>query len=317
MSNHYALLMAGGVGERFKPLSTPEYPKQFHDLLGKGKSLLQLTYDRFNSFTDTDHIFIATNKRYASIVRSQLHDTSTENLILETFKRNTAPCILFAALKLYQKDPDAIMIVSPTDHRIENSTGFAEDLLQAIEFCSSNDALLTFGITPDLPRTEYGYINFEPSGKPIKKVLRFVEKPTITKAQAFLENGQYLWNSGLFIWSVRSILKAFTVYQPQMVDLFKTTSNLWNSEEERHFMNNQYPNAENVSVDFGIMEKADNVFVLPASFDWSDIGSWKSLYDILPKDHKGVARVKDYEIEVDQKQNITVSSKGKIVLQLK
>ena len=308
--------MAGGIGERFKPLSTPEFPKQFHDLLGAGKSLLELTYNRFAQFIPTENIFIATNSRYKSIIQSQLKSFPSNQLLLETAKRNTAPCILYSALKISQKDPDGILIIAPTDHKIDNNAEFIDNLKTAAGFCENNEALVTLGITPDRPRTEYGYINYKMSDNLFKNVLKFTEKPNIIKATEFLKSGNYLWNAGIFICSVQSILNAFKEYQPTMFKLFNTGINFWDANEEFNFQKNIYPKSENISIDFGIMEHANNIYVHPTNFGWSDLGSWKSLYDILPKNKNNVAKVEGFEIKIDIDQKLNIYSNEKIVLQL-
>lgn len=316
MNNYYALLMAGGIGERFKPLSTPDFPKQFHDLLGKGRSLLQISYDRFSKIVDADRILIATNERYQPLVNNQISGIKKEQILLETAKRNTAPCILYAALKIFQRDPDGILFVSPTDHFINNELEFKQNLLQAAQFCTTNDALVTLGIAANEPNTEYGYINFVQSENAVKQVIQFVEKPSKSRAIEFLKDGGYLWNSGLFIFGVRNILNAFREHQAVLFEAFNVDMNFWDQKAEGLFLKSKYPMAENMSIDYAIMEKASNVAVLPATFEWSDIGSWRSLYDILPKDENGKAQVQNYEIEIDQNKHLLVYSNGNTVLKL-
>lgn len=316
MKNYYALLMAGGVGERFKPLSTIEFPKQFHDLLGTGKSLLELTYDRFSNFISADNIFIATNSRYKPIIQSQLENFPSRQLLLETAKRNTAPCLLYSALKISQKDPDGILIITPTDHKIDNTANFIHRLKTAAAFCENNEAIVTLGIEPDGPRTEYGYINFETSNKTFKKVIKFTEKPNISKASEFLKSGNYLWNAGIFVCSVRSIINAFIKHQPTMAKLFNSGINFWDEDEEFNFQKNIYPKSENISIDYGIMEHANNIYVQSTNFGWSDLGSWKSLYENLPKNKDNVAKVENFEIKVDKNYKLNIYTNNMIVLQL-
>jgi len=262
-SNYYAVVMAGGVGSRFWPLSTKKNPKQFHDMLGTGKSLLQNTTKRLANNIPNKNILIATNSNYKNLVLNQLPNIDTNQVLLEPAMRNTAPCILYSALKIYNENPEAIMVVAPSDHWIDDETEFLNNLQTAFEFCKQNDALVTLGIKPNSPNTGYGYIQYENSEKNIKKVKHFTEKPELEKAKAFLNEGNYLWNAGIFVWRVSSILKAFELQLPKMYHLFRLGDSHYGTTSETEFIDVNYKNAENISIDFGIMEKAENVFVLP------------------------------------------------------
>ena len=312
-SNYYAVIMAGGVGSRFWPLSTQEFPKQFHDMLGKGQSLIQRTFERINSLIPSENMFIATNKTYEHLVLEQLKKTSKEQLLLEPVMRNTAPCILYAALKIFHQNPDGIMLIAPSDHWIEKEEEFLRNIQTAFAACSENDILMTLGIQPDAPHTGYGYIQFESDASEIKRVRNFTEKPDIETAQQFLSSGDYLWNAGIFVWSVQSILKAFRELLPEMYELFDEENQL-NTEKEVLFIEENYPKAANISIDFGIMEKASNVHVLPVDFGWNDLGTWGSLYHKLDKDGNMNATVNSKNIFRDAHGNMVRTQLGKRVV---
>ena len=312
-SIYYAVIMAGGVGSRFWPLSTQEFPKQFHDMLGKGQSLIQRTFERINSLIPSENMFIATNKTYEHLVLEQLKKTSKEQLLLEPVMRNTAPCILYAALKIFHRKPDGIMLIAPSDHWIEKEEEFLRNIQTAFASCSENDILMTLGIQPDAPHTGYGYIQFESDVSEIKRVRNFTEKPGIETAQQFLSSGDYLWNAGIFVWSVQSILKAFRELLPEMYELFDEENQL-NTEKEVLFIEENYPKAANISIDFGIMEKASNVHVLPVDFGWNDLGTWGSLYHKLDKDGNMNATVNSKNIFRDAYGNMIRTQLGKRVV---
>jgi len=312
--NYYTVIMAGGIGSRFWPISTQQFPKQFHDMLGTGSTLIQQTYKRFESIIPSENILIATNKRYEDLVQEQLPEISKNQLLLEPAMRNTAPCILYSALKIYNKNPNGIMIVAPSDHWIENEKEFITNVQTGFDFCTNNDALLTFGIQPTSPNTGYGYIEFDPSENNIKKIKTFTEKPNLKTAQQFLKKGDHYWNSGIFMWSVKSIITAFNHNLPEMLQLFENGNTVWNTNHENDFIEVNYPKSKNISIDFGIMEKATNVFVLPAHFDWNDLGTWGSLYNKLPKDSFNNATVGGDIIYRDATNNIVKTQKGKRVV---
>ncbi|MBI9042546.1 mannose-1-phosphate guanylyltransferase [Lutibacter sp.] len=289
--NYYAVIMAGGIGSRFWPMSTKQYPKQFHDILGTGSSLIQQTCKRFEKIIPSDNILIATNKDYQALVQKHLPNIPVGNILLEPAMRNTAPCILYSALKIYDQNPDGIMIVAPSDHLIENETAFINNIETSLNFCSNNDVLVTLGIKPTFPNTGYGYIKYVNSEKNIKQVDSFTEKPNLEKANEFFNDGRYLWNAGIFVWSVKAIIKQFQLNLPKMFALFNSGNSDYNTTNEANFINSIYETSENISIDFGIMEKATNVFVIPATFNWNDLGTWLSLYENLDKDESENATV--------------------------
>lgn len=315
-NNFYAVIMAGGVGSRFWPVSTKKYPKQFHDMLGTGSSLLQNTFNRVNKLIPDENILIATNQSYTNLVKTQLPKIKNNQIIPEPIMRNTAPCILLSALKIYKKNKDAVMLIAPSDHFIENELEILNNIETAYHFCSKNNTLLTLGITPDNPNTGYGYIQFKNSGNSIESVLSFKEKPNLETAQMFLKQGNYVWNAGIFVWNVKAILKAFENYLPTMYNLFKNGINVYNTPNEADFIVENYQKSENISIDFGIMEKADNVFVLPVNFGWNDLGTWSSLHSKLPKDKNLNASIGGEVIFRNSNNNIIKSNTGKhIVIQ--
>jgi mannose-1-phosphate guanylyltransferase len=312
--NYYAVIMAGGVGSRFWPISTQEHPKQFHDILGTGQSLLQRTYNRIESLIPSENILIATNERYEELVLNQLEKAATENVLLEPAMRNTAPCILYAALKIHNQNPDAVMLIAPSDHWIDNEDEFIKNLKTSFTACAKENILMTLGIQPNSPNTGYGYIQFDQRTSEIKKVKNFTEKPTLEKAQQFLESGDYLWNAGIFVWSAKSIIEAFEKSLPEMVALFNQGSSCWNTELEKSFIKENYEKSENISIDFGIMERANNVHVLPVDFGWNDLGTWGSLYDKLDKDNHQNAVVGAETIFRDAHGNMIKTQSGKRVV---
>jgi mannose-1-phosphate guanylyltransferase len=283
--NYYAIIMAGGVGSRFWPVSTADFPKQFHDMLGCGETLIQKTFSRLQQMIPVENILILTNERYNDLVMQQLPMVHSNQILLEPAMRNTAPCILYATLKIQKLNPNALMVVAPSDHWIEDEHTFREDLQTAFDFCEGNDALMTLGIQPTFPNTGFGYIEFDKEDqKQIKKVNQFREKPDYETAKGFLQSGNFLWNGGIFIWSVASVLKAFEQAQPVLLALFSEGIPIYNTEAESRFITENYGLAENISIDYAVMEDADNVYVLPARFDWNDLGTWGSLHEKLPKD---------------------------------
>lgn len=313
-NNLFAVIMAGGVGSRFWPLSTPENPKQFHDLLGTGKSLLQQTFERILPLVPVENILISTNEKYKELTLQQLPKITGNQLVLEPAMRNTAPAILYTALKINALNPDALILIAPSDHWIDHEDIFLEKLTQAYEQCQSHDVLMTMGIVPTYPNTGYGYIQFEKNETEIKKVNRFTEKPDYINAVKFIESGDFLWNAGIFIWSAKSILKAFEAYLPQTFELLSKGNALYNTENETAFIQENYPKSENISVDYAILEKAKNVYVLPADMGWNDLGTWGALYQKLEKDATENAVVNAQVYFDDAHQNIIRTDKGKKVI---
>lgn len=313
-NNYYAVLMAGGIGSRFWPVSTEEFPKQFHDLLGTGQTLLQKTFSRLNKIIPSKNILILTNARYKALVLEQLPQVCESQLVLEPAMRNTAPCILLSALKIQKQNPDAMMLVAPSDHWIEDEEAFLQNIQTSFQHCSKKDVLMTLGIQPTFPNTGYGYIEFEKSATEIKKVLRFTEKPDYETAKNFVSAGNYKWNAGIFVWNVKSITAAFEKLMPEMHQLFESGMTFYNTEGEVAFIEKKYAEAENISIDYAILEKAENVYMLPATFDWNDLGTWGSLYEKLPKDEQNNAVVRAQTLLLDSKNNIIQTEKGKRVI---
>ena len=313
--NYYAVLMAGGVGSRFWPISTSSYPKQFHDMLGTGDTLIQRTFQRLNKFVPTENILILTNERYNDLVLEQLPMVKQEQVVLEPAMRNTAPCILYAALKIQKRNPNAVMIVAPSDHWIEDEDAFAKDVTTCFDKCEKEEVLCTLGIKPTFPNTGFGYIEFEKGGNSdLKKVHQFREKPDYETAKEFLAQGNFLWNAGIFMWGVKTIVNAFKNHQPRQFQLFHSGIDKYNTSEERSFIQEKYPKAENISIDYAILERSKTIYVLPATFDWNDLGTWGSLYDKLDKDKDNNAIVNSKVVSQDSQGNMIRSPKGKIVV---
>ncbi len=312
--NYYAVIMAGGVGTRFWPVSTKEFPKQFHDMLGTGQSLIQRTFERINELVSSKNILIATNERYEKLVLEQLPKTTKKQLLLEPTMRNTAPCILYAALKIYDKNPDGVMLVAPSDHWIEDESEFIRNINASFEACAKEDILMTLGIQPDNPNTGYGYIQFEENTTEIKKVKNFTEKPNLETAEQFLSSGNYLWNAGIFVWSVKSIIKAFKNHLPDMIDILDDGNNVYNTDFEDDFIKSNYTKCDNISIDYGIMENSKNVHVLPVDFGWNDLGTWGSLYSKLEKSKNLNATVGGHTIFRDSNGNMIKTQNGKRVV---
>ncbi|NMH25641.1 mannose-1-phosphate guanylyltransferase [Flavobacterium solisilvae] len=313
--NYYAILMAGGVGSRFWPVSTTEFPKQFHDMLGSGETLIQKTFSRLAKLIPAENILILTNEKYNDLVLEQLPMVTQRQVLLEPAMRNTAPCILYASLKIKKQNPDALMVVAPSDHWIEDETAFASNLQQCFDFCKKENALMTLGIHPTFPNTGFGYIEFDKTDdNPIKKVSQFREKPDYETAKSFLEQGNFLWNGGIFIWSAKSIAEAFEKFQPQMNALFQKGFESYNTENEKQFINENYALAENISIDYAVMEKANNVYVLPATFDWNDLGTWGQLHEKLTKDENNNGVINAKVVIENASNNIIRSDADKLIV---
>ena len=291
MSNHI-VIMAGGIGSRFWPMSTTDNPKQFIDILGVGRSLLQLTYDRFLGICPPENFWVVTNKKYADIVKVQLPDVPSENILLEPCRRNTAPCIAYASWRIKAKDPKANVVVTPSDHVVMDTQEFRRVIKSCMKFTAETDAIVTLGMTPNRPETGYGYIKADlsissPRNKEIYRIDAFKEKPNLETAMEYISQNNYFWNAGIFIWSVSTIVNAFRVYCPSISKVFEGMLQIYGTPQERELVDNQYPECENISVDYAIMEKAEEIFVCPANFGWSDLGSWGSLLGQVKKDLYG------------------------------
>ncbi len=278
--------MAGGVGSRFWPMSRTSYPKQFIDIFGTGKTLIQDTYDRFKSILPEENIFIVTNAIYLDIIKEQLPTISANQVLAEPVMRNTAPCIAYATYKINKINPDANIVVSPADHLIINTENFTNCIHKALEVASNHDCLFTLGVMPSRPDTGYGYIQYSDCEleEGFQKVKTFTEKPDEELAKTFIQSGDFLWNSGIFIWSSKAIINALNSFVPGLSETFKEGNAAYNTEKEKDFIASAYERSQNISIDFAVMEKADNVYVLPVQFGWSDLGTWGSIHDLGEKD---------------------------------
>lgn len=314
--NYYAVIMAGGIGSRFWPVSTQDFPKQFHDMLGTGQTLLQKTFSRLNKIIPSENIYILTNERYLEVTLNQLPEITANQVVLEPAMRNTAPCILLSALKIQKKNPDALMLVAPSDHWIEDETAYSKDVQTCFDTAQKNGVLMTLGIAPTFPNTGYGYIESDKNedSQGIEKVKQFREKPDYETAKQFLASGNFMWNAGIFIWSAKSIVSSFEKYLPEMNSLFSKGISALNTFEEKDFIEENYPKAENISIDYGILERADNVFLKRATFDWNDLGTWGALYDKLSKDDNKNTVVNADTVLKDSKNNMIFTTSKKLVV---
>ncbi|AUD03003.1 mannose-1-phosphate guanylyltransferase [Spirosoma pollinicola] len=285
MNHTYVIIMAGGVGTRFWPFSRTSYPKQFHDVLGTGRTLLQQTADRFDGVCPSENIYIVTSSLYKDLCQQQLPQLTDDQVLCEPIARNTAPCIAYACYKIAQRDPEANIIVAPADHIILKEDEFKRTIQTALDATKAQNILVTLGIQPSRPDTGYGYIQYIPeAGKtgPLR-VKTFTEKPHLELAQQFVESGEFVWNAGIFVWNVKSIINAFESYLPEVAEIFEEGNNAYYSEREKAFVAKAYSLTGSISIDNGVMEKADNVYVVLSDFGWSDLGTWKSLYEVSDK----------------------------------
>ena len=317
MKNYYALIMAGGIGSRFWPISRTAHPKQFKDILGTGKTLIQQTYDRFLKIVPRENIFILTNENYIHLVKEQIPDMDESQILAEPIMRNTAPCIAYGSHKIRKINPEAAIVVTPSDHLIMDSEKFTRCIKKSLEAALKNDCLITLGIKPSRPDTGYGYIQF--NTKKIEedffKVKTFTEKPNTELAKTFIQSGDFLWNAGIFVWSVKNILTSFEKYLPEMNDIFNEGEPAYNTENEQEFIQSAFSQCTNISIDYGIMEKADNVYVLPSEFGWSDLGTWASVYDLAEKDYVGNAVIHAEKVIMYDSSNCMVNvPKEKLVV---
>ncbi len=312
--HHYVAIMAGGIGSRFWPMSRTNFPKQFLDILGTGKTLIQSTYERFANFIPNENIFVVTSNEYINIVKKQCPDIPLQNILGEPSRKNTAPCIAYISFKLMQIDPLASLIVAPADHLILDTIAYKKVSMEALAFVNKHNAFITLGIKPTYPNTGYGYIQYEQHAVTdnVFKVKTFTEKPNLELAKAFLASGEFLWNAGIFIWQVKNIITAFEKYLPEMYDVFSAEREKFNTPAETKAINSIYPQCTNISIDFGIMEKADNVYVIPSSFGWSDLGTWNSAYENLDKDYLGNAVAGENVIVFDSHRNMVHNNNDKL-----
>ena len=313
--NNYCVIMSGGIGSRFWPFSRENKPKQFLDFVGAGRSLLQQTFDRFNRIIPAKNIFISTNDMYAGLVKEQLPELSDEQILLEPTRRNTAPCIAYASYRIQSICPEANIVVTPADHLILEEQNFLKNIQTGLNFVGKYPALLTLGVKPDRPETGYGYIQTEELGEDnIQKIKTFTEKPNRELAKVFLESGDFYWNSGIFIWNVKTIIEAFSAYLPDVYTHFNKGLGKYNTPAEKAFIEEEYPMCQNISIDYGIMEKAENVYMLVADFGWSDLGSWGSLYDLTQKDDDRNASLRCKALFVESENNLVTLADGKLIV---
>ena len=313
--DNYCVIMGGGIGSRFWPFSRKTMPKQFLDFFGTGRSLLQQTFDRFNKIIPTENILIVTNAIYADLVKEQLPELDSKQILLEPARRNTAPCIAWASYHIRSLTPDATIVFAPPHHLILKEGEFLAAIEKGLDFVSKSDKLLTLGIKPNRPETGYGYIQIaEQEGDNFYKVKTFTEKPELELAKVFVESGEFYWNSGLFMWNVNTIIKAGEALLPELASKLAPGKDVYGTPEEKAFIEENFPACPNVSIDFGIMEKADNVYVSLGDFGWSDLGTWGSLYDLSPKDEQGNVTLKCDSMIYNSNNNIVVLPKGKLAV---
>lgn len=312
--NYYVVIMAGGIGSRFWPFSRQKYPKQFHDVLGVGKTLLQQTSERFEKICPAENIFVVTNQIYVDLVKEQLPFLTQDQILAEPIGRNTAPCIAYASYKIRERNPDACVIVAPSDHIILKEQEFVDSVLEGMEATSKEDILITLGIKPSRPDTGYGYIQFlEDKKKKLKKVKTFTEKPELEIAKTFIQSGDFVWNAGIFIFNLKSIISSFQQFMPETSEIFEEGTGIYWTAGEQAFINNAYTQTKSQSMDYGIMEKAPNVFVILGDFGWSDLGTWKSLYENMTKNGNG--NVIDGNVMIyDTNNTIIKTPKHKLVV---
>jgi mannose-1-phosphate guanylyltransferase len=307
--------MAGGVGSRFFPFSTSENPKQFLDFFGTGRSLLQMTFDRFKGIVPTENIYIVSNKNYKEKILEQLPQLASEQVLLEPMRRNTAPCIAYAVYKIQVKNDKANIIVVPSDHLITKENEYTCILKKGFEFVENNqNSLLTLGMTPTRPETGYGYIQVADGDGILRKVKTFTEKPNIEMATIFLNSGEFFWNSGMFFWNLNAIIKNLTEFLPDIASKFEQGKNFYHTEKEQQFIDKIYPTCENISIDYGVMEKSQNVYVMIADFGWSDLGTWNSLYELGKKDENGNTAFKCQTKFYDSRDNLIVMPEEQIAV---
>lgn len=313
--DNYCVIMGGGIGSRFWPFSRKTLPKQFLDFFGTGRSLLQQTFDRFNKVIPTENILIVTNAMYADLVKEQLPELNPDQILLEPARRNTAPCIAWASYHIRALNPNANIVVAPSDHLILKEGEFLEAIEKGLDFVAHSDKLLTLGIKPNRPETGYGYIQIaEQDGENFYKVKTFTEKPELELAKVFVESGEFYWNSGLFMWNVNTIIKASEILLPELASKLGAGKDFYGTPEETSFIEENFPACPNVSIDFGVMEKADNVYVSLGDFGWSDLGTWGSLYDLSPKDENNNVTLKSESLIYNSKNNIVVLPEGKLAV---
>ncbi|MDR0427347.1 MAG: mannose-1-phosphate guanylyltransferase [Dysgonamonadaceae bacterium] len=315
MKDNFCVIMGGGIGSRFWPFSKENKPKQFLDFFGTGRSLLQQTFDRFNQIIPVENIFISTNETYADLVKKQLPELKDNQLLLEPTRRNTAPCIAYASYHIQAINPKANIVVTPADHLILQEHHFLKNIQTGLNFADKIPSLLTLGVKPSRPETGYGYIQTKEGGKEnIQEVKAFTEKPNLELAKVFFESGDFFWNSGIFIWNVQTIIEAFETHLPDVNTSFNKGLGKYNTPQEQEFINEMYPTCQNISIDYGIMEKAENVHMLIADFGWSDLGNWGSIYDLTDKDEAKNAVLNCQALFSESQNNLITIADGKLAV---
>ncbi|MGG9970926.1 mannose-1-phosphate guanylyltransferase [Ferruginibacter sp. SUN002] len=314
--NNYVAIMAGGIGSRFWPMSRTNFPKQFLDILNTGRTLIQGTFDRFAMFIPKENIYVVTSEQYKDIVAKQLPELPKENILCEPSRKNTAPCIAYVSYKLQQLNPDANLICAPADHIILEKEAFQKICTDALHFTAHIKALVTLGINPTHPNTGYGYIQYEQHAVSdnVYKVKAFTEKPDKELAETFIASGDFLWNAGIFVWQVKNIITAFEKFLPEIHEVFDAEKIHFSTDAEKASIEKIYPQCVNISIDYGIMEKADNVYIIPSSFGWSDLGTWASAYENLEKDYLENAVAGDNVMVIDATKNMVHADNKKLVL---
>ena len=298
ISHSHLVIMAGGIGSRFWPMSTPERPKQFVDVLGTGRTFIQMTVDRFKGILPPENVWVVTSQAYKDIVAEQLPEVPQGNILLEPCRRNTAPCIAYAAWRIKSIDPKATIVVSPSDHLVLDTPEFQRVVKSAMDFASTSDAIVTLGMKPTRPETGYGYIQTDMScpsarNKEIYRVDAFREKPDLATAEKYIRKPNMLWNAGIFIWNVSTIVNALRVYAPEINEVFENLLPLYGTDKEQDAINENFPKCESISVDYAILEKSEEIYCFPASFGWSDLGTWGSLCENVSRDNNGNAVIGD------------------------
>ena len=320
-TDNHLVIMAGGVGSRFWPMSTAERPKQFIDVLGVGRTLIQLTYDRFAGVVSSDNVWVVTNQKYVSLVQEQLPEIPSNHILSEPCRRNTAPCIAYVSWRIKKENPKANIVVSPSDHIVTNETEFRRVITNCLKFTAETDAVVTLGMKPTRPETGYGYIQADLStasarNREIYRVDQFREKPDLSTAEQYIKQNNFFWNAGIFIWSVSTIVNAFRIYQPSIARIFERIMDVLDTADEQRLRDDVYPECENISVDYAIMEKAEEIFVCPADFGWSDLGTWGSLLAQTQHDIYGNAVIGNNVHLFDSKNCIVhTTEERKVVIQ--
>jgi mannose-1-phosphate guanylyltransferase len=310
----YIVIMAGGIGTRFWPSSTEDRPKQFLDILGMGKSLLRMTYERSLKIAAKEEVIVMTNKKYYTLVKQELPELPEENILCEPSRNDTAPCIAYAALHINARNEEASFAVLSSDHLILYEDKFVALLHHAFDYCADNDSIVTLGIKPFRPDTGYGYIHFSNTKDEVKKVIGFKEKPDAATAQQYIESGQYVWNAGIFVWSNRSLIRAFKKHAPNIISTLNENPGKFNTYEEQDYIDEVYPLTDKISIDYAIMEKADNIYTIEADIGWSDLGTWASLYDYADKGDNGNVIQSDCTVTIDTYNSIIKAKDGKKIL---